>query len=604
MLKHLKKASVLHALLLATLLVVFADMSSAQSATETPSELVVPGAETYLRAVPEIVAQQATSGAGTNLLINFIDAEFAARYPDPAVASFDALSAAYRALDRDLYSFLLQWPRWNQWLLLNWIQEASINLDEVEQFDYEEYTVQVERRDFDADGEHEWLLDVRSSAYSQLVVVARDGQEYRIIPSPLPYFSQGLSYTFVASGLMEKQLFGDLNADGIPEWVLAVGGYGANGMSAGHLLVLLWQNGQLVNVAPEDDLEGMEYQSPAGGGSPLFPYGVSISFEDEENDGLMSVIIRQEQSDNWGCTWTLRRVFDWDGDHYAFSASERANNAVRGCSFRAAEESMWSHDYQAASGHYDRAFTLLPDENVPFVDHAELERYATARLVLAYSLAGRHDEAAAAIELIDPRPEDSPTLMAFISVIENTLGNAPSMCRAAYEAFSFDFTTQDGATGSPLNTIVGYTIENFGNPPNHPSHGFPLPARAGCDPSSLAGDDVLPLSLPTGGVPENNPPPTEPIPDYAADPYAALNAALDAIREGDFQSGLDIAEQGLQSMQADENVNLALSYVRALTLEFAGQHDQAVAQYRALYLADTDSAWSQLAGLHAESISG
>lgn len=80
--------------------------------------------------------------------------------------------------------------------------------------------------------------------------------------------------------------------------------------------------------------------------------------------------------------------------------------------------------------------------------------------------------------------------------------------------------------------------------------------------------------------------------------------SLNAIREGDVQSGLDIAEQGLQSVQADEDVNFALLYLRALTLEFSGQRDQALAGYLDLYHADRDSAWSQLAGLHAESISG
>lgn len=58
--KHLKKASVLHAFLLAIMLVVFADISSAQSSTETPSELVLPGADTLGQLVVQTLNGQVT----------------------------------------------------------------------------------------------------------------------------------------------------------------------------------------------------------------------------------------------------------------------------------------------------------------------------------------------------------------------------------------------------------------------------------------------------------------------------------------------------------------------------------------------------------------
>lgn len=142
------------------------------------------------------------------------------------------------------------------------------------------------------------------------MVLTHDGQNYRVVASPLPYYGSGFGYTSINSGFMEEQLFDDLNADGLPEWVLASGGYGANNMSAGHLYVLRWQNGELVNVASRSSYpDGMGYDAPAGGGSPLFPYGVSLRFVDDDGDDKREIIIQQNQSDNWDCTLYKQFVY-------------------------------------------------------------------------------------------------------------------------------------------------------------------------------------------------------------------------------------------------------------------------------------------------------
>jgi hypothetical protein len=56
------------------------------------------------------------------------------------------------------------------------------------------------------------------------------------------------------------------------------------------------------------------------------------------------------------------------------------------------------------------------------------------------------------------------------------------MCLAARDVFDFDCTVgTDMCLGSPLNTVVGYTIEHFGEDIHHPSLSYPSPTSAGCD---------------------------------------------------------------------------------------------------------------------------
>ncbi|MDX1993602.1 MAG: hypothetical protein SF029_14535 [bacterium] len=460
---------------------VFSSTVLSQPGGTPPDTLASPHVETYLRAVPDIMTSLVEEQAQSSLLASVIDAEFAARYPDLDGATFKLLFDAYRALDDDNYGFFEQRPYWNQRLVMAWMDEHQIDLDKTEQFAFENYTVRVEPRDFNADGIHEWLLDVQAPRYMQLLVVKRDAEGYTLVPTSLPYFTGGLQYSWTASGFMEEQLFEDLNNDGLPEWVLAVGGYGADNMTGGYLQVLQWQDNRLISVAPENYPDTMSYEAPAGAALPLFPFGVTVSFEDDDEDGSREIVILQHQGDNWGCNWLLRRVFAWNGARYELAKTERSYDAVRGCEIRRAEEAFWMFDYTTAINHYERAFTLPPGENTWFVEQSELDRYATARMALAYTFAGQDEKAASAIRSLPARSSDPKALADLIVAVKQHLGDVRAMCDAAYEAFHFEFETQDGALGSPLNTIVGTTLENNGDPPGHPRNSYPTPSHAGCD---------------------------------------------------------------------------------------------------------------------------
>ncbi|MBL8164134.1 MAG: hypothetical protein JNJ61_19250 [Anaerolineae bacterium] len=459
--------------------------------------LASPTAASYLATVVDVLARKSRDDYG---LPSIIDAEFSLRYSDPLLPTYRDLRAAYLAINKASIPYFEHQARWEQWLLLNWIEENTINLDAFSQFATDDEVIRVTTRDFDTDGQNEWILEIPDS---QVVVLRREGTAYRLVETPLPFFRPDAHYVSIASGFMEEILFEDLTGDGLPEWVLAVGGYGANGLNGGHLLVLHWKNGRLVDIAPQGDgREQMRYDAPGGAAGPLFPNGVTISFTNEDGNGTQEVIIQQRQGDNWGCTWLLRRVFAWDGHAYSLQSRERFDNEVAGCEIRAAETALWSGDYDAAIVHYERAFTMpFAGEEVSIVPtESVLLPYAKTRLALAYTLTGQGESAASVIAEVAGVTDYPPVLTQFIWAIADNLGSALATCRAAYNSFAFECSPgTDTCVGSPLDVIVGTTLESFGEAPNSRHLSFPSPLQAGCDMGLMLRDQLAadPLRLDT-----------------------------------------------------------------------------------------------------------
>lgn len=509
---------------------------------ETSYYLVEPSIDVYLDAVPEIIERAEANGISQFSVRLLIDTEFTKRFPNPLEASHNRLFSAFQSLVRasSPYAFYLQLPRWNEWLILNWIEENDIDLDTVDHFEYENYAVTVTPRDFNVDGEPEWVLDVRSIGFTQIVVIRQEGEAYQRVRTPLLWFGSGFAYTSISSGVMEEKLYDDLNGDGLPEWVLAVGGYGGNNMSGGHLTILNWRDGELVDVAPPQVVNGLpagdtaiQYDAPAGSGQFVFPYGVSIDYVDDDSDGTRDILIHQEQHDNWGCTWTQLRAFGWQEDTYTLMRSERVWNDVRGCEIRAAETAMWARDYQGAIPHYERAFTL-PVPQIRYAAYEVLDRYATARLALAYTLAGQYDDATAVSGSLSVLPDERSALVTFIPAITEHLGDARAMCLAAYDAFSFECPPEtDACSGSPIRDLtIGTTLENPGDFPDSARNGFPPASSAGCDPMILLRDDLLAAPLTVD---------RSPVDQLEARGYAVQNAmSLDLNLDGAHEWLIDL----------------------------------------------------------------
>ncbi len=368
------------------------------------------------------------------------------------------------------------------------INDEQIQLDPVEvtTTQFHDFEIEAQPRDFNADGQPEWILHVSEPDFTQgTFVVENDAGTYRFVDAPLPWFGCCFSYWSVYSGFMEEQRFEDLTGDGIPEWVLAVGGIGGNNMTHGWLIVLQWRDGELVDIAPQftptDFDREMTYASGAGDGYSLFPYGVEVTYGDVDANGTTEIIITQDFTDNWGCQPTETRIFTWQDELFQLDEHTWDYPDSAGCALRSAQEAMWADDYASAIPLFERSIILfdeLPADEVN-TDTLMLRTYAGVRLALAYSFMDRIDEAIALLSELE-MPEDAFAPPDLIPIAQQSLDrNAMDLCLSLYVTF-YDYFT----SGTQVNRYLGVTynvpvpVHAFGAPDNHPEN-------AGCDAPAL-----------------------------------------------------------------------------------------------------------------------
>ena len=362
-----------------------------------------PPAEEYVAAIPAMIEQYREEQApvGTRLrhetLPWVIDAEVARRYSalyevdssllfDADVALFPASSWVDRAL-------------WNQSAVMALLREHPVDLDAIDRLTFGYYEIGVTPRDFNADGANEWVFDVHDDAgwgYHQLMVVRRDeANRYQIVPTPLPWFSPGYGYWSMRGGTLASLRFEDINADGLPEWVLVMGGVGGNNLNHGNLFVLGWHDEALVAIAPHEPWSqgSLFFAEPAGGGpGDAIPRDVTWDFIDSDGDPALEIEQIQAFHDNWGCTHYQTRAFDWNAaiGNYIFAGEEIEFEDSATCALRRAQEAMWENDYDMAIPLYERSLRPSQDEDTLWID---VQLFARMRLALAYSLVGESERA-------------------------------------------------------------------------------------------------------------------------------------------------------------------------------------------------------------------
>lgn len=185
--------------------------------------------------------------------------------------------------------------------------------------DFGNFHITLSPHDFDADGQPEWVIHVTHSIfnyspnYDQMFVVQQQVDGLRFVDHPLPWLGGNLGYGW--HNQMEEQYFGDITGDGLPEWAIALGGAGGNGTTLGELVILQWRGGSLARITPPfefGDDTTLHYVAGAGGGRPLFPYGVEVGFSDTDGNGVIDVVVTQTHPDSLGCNPLETRVFAWD----------------------------------------------------------------------------------------------------------------------------------------------------------------------------------------------------------------------------------------------------------------------------------------------------
>ncbi len=444
-------------------------------------------ASEYAARLPEVL--DLTTDRHNPTLLSAVEDEFLARYGTQQ-ATYADMQRVYHFFKGDVYA---DYGSWHRAMIQAWLRENHIDLDKTKLLHFDDYTIHVTPRDFKGNGGHEWLLTVETVSrvvdpIENYLIAEFIGGAYRLTETPLPWRGEvGYTYSDWRGGTTQPLFFGDLNGDGVPEWVVALGGVGRNFQNWGWLFVMEWLNGQLTDVsAPADKGNPMAYASPGGGGAPVFPSGVTIEYVKAFTQNALDIVIRHHTGDNWGCTWTEVYTFSWNDKSYTLADNQTVYDNVQGCEWRMAEAAMWAGDLKTAIAHHERGLTLNSrvGGSIPIQSSIELVQYAKIRLAIAYSLEGQSEKAATLLTALKAEKPESDVMGQLITAITSVPGNEPfSICTGAYGVFLSYLTqsVQDRInSGVPTKSRLGGTFDNDGTPWQRIGYS-PSPSRAGCD---------------------------------------------------------------------------------------------------------------------------
>ncbi|MCC6615757.1 MAG: hypothetical protein IT320_19965 [Anaerolineae bacterium] len=456
----------------------------AQDASGETYQFRRPGIAEYLAGVSAILDLEAARPDGISRdLMLALDQEIEQFYGD-GLAEADT-ATIYHVFDK-LYDWDGGWLNRRQWvsaLVRSWLRENRIDLSQLPNISSDELELElaVEPFDFNVDGQPEFIINVawRDVAYRDILIL---DDELNLIPIEVPWFGCCYHDTSVQSGGLKVERREDINADGLPEWVLVRGGVGGNHLNSGYLIILAWRDGQLVDLAHADERDRgpntLSFEEGAAGNQDTLARTVTWKFEDVDGDAALEIIQTQDFFDNWDCHLQEARIFDWsgaqdryvmDGRHYDYA------DDTPGCQTRFAQQAMWDGDWGTAIGDFEHALALnTTAEDAYWTQH--FATYAQARLAIAYALVGRRQDAAALLDRLSADP--------FVRVLKDAFSdqNAYSLCAAAFEYFDrfkpWDEAAYYGVTRDivvPMTAIAAPTLD---------------PVRAGCDVRALLEDST------------------------------------------------------------------------------------------------------------------
>jgi tetratricopeptide (TPR) repeat protein len=530
-------------------------------------QLRTPSAEEYLAALPEVLRTDIypfeVNELFRGLKASIID-EWLARYRGATVPPEQMIETLYAMLD---------FPRsrdeanvWGEVVVEALIATGAITLDDQEPTisTFGPITVEATPRDFNADGQPEWVIRLQQgespySDYLQTLIVQRTPDSLRFIDTTLPTLFAGYG-----SQALSEALFADMTGDEIPEWVVMSIGTGS-GYAYGELIIFQWRDDSLVVISPpsgyQNEKTAMTFKGGAGGG---IMDGFEIEYVDVDESGTAEVLIRHLYHDNWGCDSTETAIFEWVESSLAFQFAdrERVFQDMAGCAVRLAEDAMWAHDYEAAVFHYERASALYEQEKPDLQGH--LKAYAAIRLGLAYALIGEMDLASSqldklqAIDTTDmwwPVPEmihalkdldlETEGAISLCAVLWNEVASAPHA--GGYWGFTYDMP--------PLLIELGYGVDA---------------SRVGCDLESVSPERFLMFPTPT------------------------VDASYFCC-EDDSIYMTPTPDPAVLQFQRGEAL-----YAEAQAAESAGDDERALASYVEIVTAAPETPWAKLAALHLE----
>nr|MCU0498615.1 hypothetical protein [Anaerolineae bacterium] len=108
---------------------------------------------------------------------------------------------------------------WNQRIVLRWVEENAVDLKTMERAEFGPYTLFTKRHNLTDAIEDDLLLSVNRDDYSDRWLVVQEGDEYRFVDLPTPYYERNF-YLSQSEGTPSYSLIQDVNADGLEEIIL------------------------------------------------------------------------------------------------------------------------------------------------------------------------------------------------------------------------------------------------------------------------------------------------------------------------------------------------------------------------------------------------
>jgi tetratricopeptide (TPR) repeat protein len=460
---------------------------------EAEYRLREPSAKDYLSALSPILEQlkgeTSTDENGFNTdyfaMLGVTWKEIQTKYPDWNNVSYEILAdaAPYFRINTSDY---LSDHHWEVALIWASLQENKSLLSTQTQFQIHNYSFDVSKIDFNGDGVDELLLTIHAvdDSYKDYWVLEKDSSNpfgYRRIQTPELWSSTNCSFRLVCGGAAQVLELRDLNADGLPEWAIAEGSYCGYGECGGNLLVLGWRNNEIVEIAQTKDFWDLGWTSESGGGkSPLLPPDGSWTFKNIDPDSALELIQQIPFTDNRGCQIVDNRIFDWSSQTqmYVRSKINRTYADDTACSLRLGHEAMGNGDYQNAVTAYERAETLFDKQKTLDDYDREAKQYAQIRLMLAYALANRSEDALNVQESLENQNSQPDIMESLLNAVKvyHTQADQIDLCKAInaavgeYVQFNTDYNFSTFATTDDVSARgMQYGGGNFD------------PGSSGCD---------------------------------------------------------------------------------------------------------------------------
>lgn len=422
--------------------------------------LRVPTAEEYLSALPDIgeTMERQVGDIYNNhydaLLLTFTQ-ELKVRYADVSAVPFEVLHRAEPYISRWAFyqdDLIISQKGWHNAVFEAWLRDNRPDLSAQEVWQFEAYTLVVAPVDFSGDGVDELVATLvfqpeEHPEYEEYMVLVGDDDStsgYRRDERSF-WYSSGCYIHFVCAGSGEVWGLEDVNADGLPEWLMSTG-YSTTGRFGVSLRIFGWRDGAMVELIPRHD-DGPFYEQPSGGGGPpSVPPEGTWTFTNLDDDPALELVQQDAFVDDRDCQIEKTRIFDWHDseDTYIGDEIEIDYEDSAGCALRLAHFAMRDLDWLAAINHYERVLELMPDNGDDF--QREARQYAQVRLAAANALAGQGENALALLESLQSQTPESPVLEALITDSYQTYvdaGNPVKLCAALHAVFVDGYNTED-----------------------------------------------------------------------------------------------------------------------------------------------------------------